>query len=140
MRARKCRACSSPCLVERRCKICVTHILQRRSTKQGDEQALHFLARMDAQLDKLTKLISDLLDVSRMQTGKLTFQEEPFDLILLVQESVENLQASTQTHRLLFERTDSALVYGDKDRLGQVLINLLTNAINYSPDADKVLV
>jgi signal transduction histidine kinase len=117
-----------------------THILQRRLAKQGDEQVLHFIARMDAQLDKLTKLISDLLDVSRMQTGKLTFQEEPFDLTLLVQESVENLQAGTQTHQLLFERTGSALVYGDKDRLGQVLINLFTNAIKYSPAADKVLV
>jgi len=117
-----------------------THILQRRFTKQGDEQALHFLAHMDTQLDKLTKLITDLLDVSRIQIGKLPFQEEPFDLTLLVQESVENLQAGTQTHQLLCERTGSALVYGDKDRLGQVLINLLTNAIKYSPDADKVLV
>jgi signal transduction histidine kinase len=118
-----------------------TNILQRRLGKQGgDEQTLHYLSVMNAQLDKLSRLISELLDVSRIQTGKLAFQEEPFDLALLMHETVENLQAGTETHQILVESTGSVPVYGDKDRLGQVLINLLTNAIKYSPDADKVIV
>ena len=118
-----------------------TNLLQRRLGRQGgDEQTLHYLSRMNAQLDKLNRLISELLDVSRIQTGKLAFQEEPFDLALLVHETVENLQAGTETHQILVEGTGSVPVYGDKDRLGQVLINLLTNAIKYSPDADKVIV
>jgi signal transduction histidine kinase len=115
-------------------------VLQRRLTKQGDEQGLYYLARMNAQLDKLTTLLSDLLDISRMQSGKLALQAEPCDLDALIDETVENVQAATSTHRLLIEGRTGAQVFGDKERLGQVFVNLLTNAIKYSPRADKVLV
>ena len=117
-----------------------TNVLQRRLTKQGDAQALHYLARMDAQLDKLTTLISDLLDISRMQSGKLELRAEPFELDSLIDETVENVQVTTSTHRLLVEGRTGARIFGDKERLSQVYVNLLTNAIKYSPHADKVLV
>ena len=117
-----------------------TNLLQRRLAKQGDKQALHFLARMEEQLDKLTKLVSDLLDVTKMQTGKLEFREERFFLNELVRETLENLQGTTETHHLQLEEVTDVQVSGDKDHLGQVLINLLTNAIKYSPEADTVIV
>jgi signal transduction histidine kinase len=117
-----------------------TNVLQRRLRKRGDEQTLHFLTRMDAQLNKLTKLISDLLDISRMQTGKMSFLEECFDLNEAIHEIVENLQAATSTHRLDLEEAAHVHVIGDKDRIGQVLINLITNAIKYSPQADAVII
>jgi PAS domain S-box-containing protein len=116
-----------------------THILQRRLTKQGDEQGLHYLARMDAQLNRLTSLISDLLDLSRIQLGKLVLRMEPFDLDALIKETVENVQAATSTHRLLIEGRTGMQVLGHRDRLGQVAVNLLTNAIKYSPLADTVI-
>jgi len=116
------------------------HVLERRLRARGDEQGLAYLAKMDRQLNKLTNLISELLDISRMQTGKLVLQQEAFDLSSLVQEIVENLQLTTQTHQLCFKDTEPMLVVGDRERIGQVLINLLTNAIKYSPQADKVIV
>ena len=116
------------------------NVLQRRLLKQGDEQTLHYLSRMDFQLNKLTKLISELLDMSRIQSGKLELQIEVFDLDAFIYETVENLQLATLTHRIVVEGRADAQIEGDKDRLGQALINLLTNAVKYSPQADKVIV
>ncbi len=115
-----------------------TNILQRRLARQGDEQGLHYLSRMDAQLDKLTNLINELLDLSRMQSGKLLMRTEPIDLDVLIEETVETVQATISTHHLRIEGTTGAQVLGDQERLGQVFINLLTNAIKYSPQADMV--
>ena len=116
-----------------------TQILQRRLKQQADDQTLLFLDRIEVQLKKLTTLISDLLDVSRMQTGTLAFRETSIDLDELVRETVENVQATT-THQLSLQGATQARVFGDRDRLGQVFINLLTNAIKYSPQAEKVIV
>jgi two-component system phosphate regulon sensor histidine kinase PhoR len=117
-----------------------TQILQKRFRKQGDDQSLHFLDRMNTQLTKLTDLINSLLDISKMQAGELTYQNEPFDLDGLVRETIEIVQAATYTHRILLVESVKVSVFGDQDRLAQVLTNLLTNAIKYSPGADKVIV
>lgn len=117
-----------------------TQLLLRRLKKQGNTQSLEPLDKMTTQLDKLTSLINDLLDISRIQAGKLAFREEEFDLAELVRETVENLQEATPTHQLLIRKSTAAIIYGDRDRIGQVLINLLTNAIKYSPFAHEVLI
>jgi PAS domain S-box-containing protein len=115
-------------------------LLERRLTTQGNQQELYFLTRINAQVNKLTKLINDLLDLSKMQTGQLAYREERFEMDALVQEIAENVQATTQTHHLQLEGQTQAEVFGDRDRIGQVLINLLNNAIKYSPEADTVLI
>jgi PAS domain S-box-containing protein len=116
-----------------------TQVLANRSKKRGDEESLRFLIRMEVQLNSLIRLIGDLLDLTRLQTGKLFLHKEIFSLDQLVVETIENLQGTTQTHQLLLEQCTSIQVYGDRERIMQVLFNLLTNAIKYSPQAKKVL-
>ena len=115
-------------------------LVQRLLPQQANPRVIHYLTRMDAQIEKLITLINDLLDLSRIQTGQLVYRKERVALDALVQDIVETVQETTQTHHLLVEGQTHADVFGDRDRLGQVLINLLNNAIKYSPSADRVIV
>ncbi len=81
-------------------------LLERRLTTQGNQQELHYLTRINAQVNKLTKLINDLLDLSKMQTGQLAYREERFEMDALVQEIMENVQGTTQTHHLQLTSAD----------------------------------
>ena len=74
-----------------------------------------------------------------MQRETLPLHYEDFDLNGLIQEIVENLQATTLTHHIVVESIRKVFVHADRDRIGQVLTNLLNNAIKYSPNADNVI-
>ena len=113
-------------------------LLLRKFERQGMPEALPTLTRMEAQVNRLTRLIDELLDASKIHAGRLDYEEEPVDLAALLRETVELLQATSSTHTLIARGTRQAWIMGDKDRLGQALTNLITNAIKYSPQANKV--
>lgn len=115
-------------------------VLQKQLAKRGEDSLARYFRKMDTQLDKLTLLIKDLLNVSRIELGKLDFQEELFDLNEVVKETVEQIQLTTTTHHITIEGRIARPMWGDKDRIGQVLTNLLSNAIKYSPDGKSVIV
>jgi len=114
--------------------------LRTRFQRAGDEQSSQLLEKMDHQLNKLTVLISDLLDVTKIEAGKLQMHKEYFDLTLLTAEIVEELQRTTDTHTISLTGHVARKLYGDKDRVGQVIINFLSNALKYSPDGNEVKV
>jgi signal transduction histidine kinase len=95
------------------------------------------LQRADRQIDRLTRLINDLLDDARIQGHRLEMRLEPCDLAALVHEAVEEHRqaAATRTIRLDLSRGEAVPVIADADRIRQVIINYLTNAFTYSrPD------
>lgn len=115
-------------------------LLQKRFNKSGDRQNAELLMKMGMQIDKLTKLIEDLIDVTKLEAGKLQLHETAFDLLPLIDEVIEEMQRTTTHHIMLKKSTVARSVWGDRDRLGQVFTNLLSNAIKYSPRADTILV
>lgn len=117
-----------------------TQVLIRRFKQRNDADTIRLLSRMDGQLNKITKRINEMLDISVMTSGKLEYHKEPFALDTIVQEIVGTVQETTQTHHIMVEQQPYVQIFGDKDRIGQVLMNLLTNAIKYSPQADHVIV
>lgn len=117
-----------------------TQVLQSRFTKANDAQSAEMLGKMDAQLNKLTSLITDLLDVTKIEQGKLLFKKERFDFNQLLNEVTEEIQRTATKHQVLLELDRTVIVRGDRDRIGQVITNFLTNAIKYSPKRDQVVV
>jgi PAS domain S-box-containing protein len=120
----------------------LAQILQRDNEKAGSgtDRSLNLLTKMDTQLNRTTKLINDLLDVGRIHRGRFTMIKEALDIDAVVREAVENCQRFSRKHNIVIRGYVKEEVYADRDRIHQVLVNLITNAIKYSFDAFDIIV
>ena len=104
-----------------------------------DSQHQKFLDKASQQVSKLTSLVSDLLDVSKIEAGKLRLTIAEFDIIEVISEGIELIQHSTGKHAITFRNeAEHCMIAGDAQRIEQVVVNLLSNAIKYSPSASLV--
>jgi signal transduction histidine kinase len=100
-----------------------------------------FLASIENETDRLIRLVNDLLVLSRADSQALVLNRERFDLGVLVRACAEALEPSAHTQRVTLQvDAPSASVNADPDRIRQVLVNLLDNAIRYSPPDQSVRV
>lgn len=106
------------------------------------EDVLTMLGRSLQQMGVQKRLIDDLLDLSHVQQDTLELHQEPCNLLLVVYETVLNFQAAYPSRliELHVPEQDEVTVYGDRDRLGQVLGNYLSNALKFSPAEKPVCV
>lgn len=101
---------------------------------------IQLVTRMNVQVNRLTKLIDSLLNTSRIAGGQLMLQLEPLDLNALLEERVHQGQLTTSRHRIVFMGDKLPLVLADVERLGQVLDNLISNAVKYTPKGGELMV
>ncbi len=96
--------------------------------------------RSHQQVERLDRLVNDLLDVSRIQAGHLEMRPEPADLLAIVRERVEEQRQvhTRRSIRLRVSREQPAPIVADAERIGQVVTNFLTNALKYSPEHEPV--
>lgn len=101
------------------------------------------LSLMDAQVRHLTRLVDDLLDVSRIMRGKIELRTESLQLNEIIEHAVQTVAESVQQqqHSMTVVKSETPLwLKADRVRLGQVLTNLLTNAVKYTPPGGSIRV
>ncbi len=111
-----------------------------RKLAQGAPVDYSLIVKSQRQVDRLTALVNDLLDASRLERGKLAVNRKPLELSQLVLEVVEHFRASSDREYLIDGPPKRLWVMGDRDRLEQVLVNLLENASKYSAAGEPVRV
>ena len=117
--------------------------LLRRTVAGGapDEARVERYTRIiDQTSARLVALLEDLLDVSRLQSGRLVLRCQPTDLSALVRDAVAQQQTRAESHRFRLELEGTCLLEIDPDRIDQVIANLLENAVKYSPDGGEIRV
>ena len=108
--------------------------------EKSDVETLDMIKRLNNQVNRITALIGNLLDFTKIQKGKLMCNEAFFDFNELVKEVIDDMQKTSYTHEIKNNSGTTSNTFGDKDKLSQVLNNLISNAIKYSPKADRIVV
>lgn len=117
-----------------------SELLAEKFKSSKDEESAFFLTRMKNQVLKLNYIVQDLLDVSRIEGDKIKFREESFDLGDLLIQIAGELQAINPSHNISLISVEKAEIFADKERISQVITNLLTNAVKYSPGSPEIIV
>ena len=104
------------------------------------ERLSGFIKKSSEHIFRLEKLINDLLDVTKINAGKMNYTMQEFNFKQMLLDSIESVQHTALRHRIILENAEDIVYTGDRFRLEQVLNNFLNNAIKYSPMGEKVIV
>ncbi|RYE57221.1 MAG: PAS domain S-box protein [Sphingobacteriales bacterium] len=107
-------------------------MLLMKMRKLEDEFAISSLEKTNTQIGKMTTMINGFLNVSRLESGKIHIDHRIFDLAQLVKETEEEASNTISSHKIIFAPVEETIVNADRDKIGQVINNLISNAVKYS--------
>lgn len=116
-----------------------SQFMEKNLQKTGDEKNAAVAKKMDLQINKINNLINELLDVTKIQNGKLELNKKKFNFDLLLEDIIETQQMNSR-QKIRVEKEKIGEIFGDQERISQVISNLINNAIKYSPEADEIIV
>ncbi|WP_214070502.1 HAMP domain-containing sensor histidine kinase [Mucilaginibacter sp. dw_454] len=116
----------------------INQILTRSVNKE--DRIYPFIIKSNQSVLRLERLIEDLLDVTKINSGEIDLNISEFFFADILSQSIETVQQLSPQHKIILENTVDIFYTGDQFRLERVVINLLNNAIKYSPNASEVIV
>ena len=115
-------------------------ILKEKFWQAKDAKNAELMQKLDLQVDRLSELINTLLSSTKVTEGRLELRPEPFDLCRLLGELAEGWQRLSGRHRIRLECEEIPEIEADREQITQVMTNLVSNAIKYSPDGGDVII
>lgn len=115
-------------------------LLDRLINKDGDDNLKTYISKVSSQINKLGDLVSDLLDISNIESGKMKFNILPFSFDDMLNDSIDSIEQIYPDYIITKKGSANIMYPGDEMRIEQVVINFLTNAIKYSPNSHQILV
>lgn len=113
-------------------------MLHQENTPDNSVPVKPYLQRIENQVERLIRLIAEMLDLSRIEQNELELRKDEFNLNKQVEEIVEDLIYSNKEIDIHLQHDFECNVKADRDRIGQVIINFVTNALKYSPNSKRV--
>lgn len=102
------------------------------------EEQRQFLQNANGQLERLGGLLNDLLDLSKIEAGRMVLERERLDLAAVIHEACQTMRVGAKGRQILYRPTQIPAVFADRNRLMQILMNLLSNAIRFTPEGGAV--
>ena len=115
--------------------------LRREDIELAEEDEARLLEVISQESERLTRIVGDILLANQLDAGRLKFKQREVDLACIAREAIEELRATLVAREdISFELVapESMVVYGDEDKLRQVLLNLVDNAVKYSPGGGRI--
>ena len=117
-----------------------TEILYEILSENNNGQPLELMTKLNSQVDRLTILINDLLNTTQITEGKLLLQKEEFNINTLIEECQEHFEAIANQHKIITNLQDVPDIFADRERISQVITNLISNGIKYSPMGGDIII
>ncbi|MGN6803401.1 MAG: sensor histidine kinase [Ginsengibacter sp.] len=117
-----------------------TELIEQTAAEGPCEGAGEYARRQNKFINRLTDLINDIIDVSKIRAGNFELSMSPFNFNDFFTESIGNILPIINSHTLEVQGSVKGMVNGDKRRLEQVIANLVFNAVKYSPDSEKIII
>lgn len=117
-----------------------TQVLYNEFVEANDQRSAQLVSKLSNQVTRLTNLTRDLLDMTRITQDQLRLKESFFDVRAMLAEIVEEMQRTTRLPLVFSPASSIPKFWGDRERLGQVMQNLISNAIKYSSCDQQVII
>lgn len=117
-----------------------SEILVERFKNSDDLISASMVSKMDGQVNRLIGLIKTLLDTTQLVEGQYLLKKEQIDLNILIEEQIEAIKSTAKKHQIIFKAGTLSTVWADRKLIGQVITNLISNAIKYSPKGGEIII